>query len=150
MKWGKERQRMALKLQDIERARKSAAEARLLSARAEVGEAQEASTTARSAVEDAERGWSDHLSSKSFNLELGLALAAQLLENQHELERREQCERETEHKLEQERHAWQKLEASVRSGDHVLRRGRREIARRAENARDHELSEQTTWKWFRL
>lgn len=149
MNWSKAKQRMAAELQAIERARKRAAEARLADARAVAAEAEEARAEAGAAVTQAECSWSQHLSQGSFNLELGQALGAQLVMDQHELERGDERKTKADRMLGDELRAWQGIEAIVRSGEKVLRRGQRELAKRAEAARDRELAERTTWKWFR-
>ena len=149
MKWSRAKQRMATKLQDIERARKRAAEARLGDARASAAEADAAKTKAEAAVAQADRSWSDHLSSKSFGLELGQAFGAQLLQEQSRLVLSEDRKANADRTLTAEQQAWQKIDTAVRTGDDVLRRGRRQLAKSAERARDQALSDSTTWKWFR-
>jgi hypothetical protein len=148
MKWSRTKQQMVLKLQEIERARKRAAEARLLEARAAVDQAELATSEAERELHIAELSWTGHLKSARFNVELGQALGAQLLQQQRVLDRHQDRERTEKHKLDDQMEAWRKIEASVRSADKNLGWARRALVKRAEASRDQELAERTTWKWF--
>ena len=149
MRWSSPKHRIAAKLQAIERAQRSAAEARLSAARSEADEASERSSSARNDLEEAARSWTDRVAGRRFNFELQLCLADDLLRKEQEFEvcDREQGEAET--RFDQRKHDWQQLETGVRAGDHLLKKGRRYLLRRAEAARDHALGDQTTWKWFK-
>lgn len=148
MTWSRPRQRMLMQLQAIERARKSAAEAQLSESRSAVQDAQERSVTAREVVAEAEAMWSEHLGAPNYNVDLQLSLAQLLLAREQQLATTEQRRDDAERNLERHRTSWQQLEAGVKSGDAVLRRGRRFLAKRATEARDNEISDRTTWNWF--
>jgi hypothetical protein len=148
MKWSRAKQQMLLKLQEIERARKRAAEARLLDARAAADEAEMARSKAEGEVHKAELSWSGHLKSARLNVELGQVLGAQLLQQQRVLDAHQDRERSEKRKLDEQTEVWRVIEASVRSADKNLGWARRALAKRAEAAREQELSERTTWKWF--
>jgi hypothetical protein len=149
MSWSRGQHRMSLQLQAIERARKGAAEARLLGARSALTEAGEARAGAGAALAAAEAEWRDHLASPAFNLELGQALGRQILVREAVKCEREAEERAAEEKLEREQRDWQAIEAMVRLRELALRRGRRALDKRAEEARASELAEANAWKWFR-
>jgi hypothetical protein len=140
---------MAAKLQAIERAQRSAAEARLSVARREVDEASERAGDARDDLVEAERSWTDRIAGGRFNLELQLCLAEELLRKEQESQTSDREQRDAETRFDQRKRDWQQLETGVRAGDHLLKKGRRYLLRRAEAARDHSLSDQTTWKWFK-
>ena len=148
MKWSRTKQRMALKLQEIERARKRAIEARLLEARAAAEQAEQATSEAQGELLQAEISWSGHLKSASFNVELGQALGAHLLHQQRALDIRQDHERSQKCRLDEQTEIWRKIEASVRSADKNLSSARRALVKRSEASREHELSERTMWKWF--
>ena len=148
MRWSARKQRIASQLHEIEQARKSAAEALLAGARAELAEAGRVRAESEDALDSAERGWRDHLSSKSFDLELGQAFAAQLMEQQRELELSQDSESRADMAAADARQGWQKAEASVRLGERVVQRGRNRLAKQSERARDSELADRTAWKWF--
>ena len=149
MKWSKSNQRMAERLQSIERARKSAAELRLASAREGAVEAEERAGDARKDAQRAEQDWADHLRNGQFDVELQRALSRDVLWKEQELGAREQRRSDAEAEFDRQRHEWQHLEAGVQAANEVLRRGRRFLLRRSNDSQDHETSLQTTWKWFR-
>jgi hypothetical protein len=140
---------MAATLQEIERAQKTAAEGRLAAARKQADRAEEGVRTARIDAEQAERQWAEQLSAGRFNVELQVALSAELLRKEQELEAREQQQSDAEAKFDRHRRDWQQLEAGVRAGADVLKRGRRFLSGRTVKAHDQALSERTTWEWFR-
>ena len=148
MKWSKAKQRMALKLQEIERARKQVAEARLLDARIAADDATQAKDQAAGQLADADASWRRHLGSPGFDLALGQALGAELLLSQRELETRQADETRDHARLDSAVERWRHVETAVRVGDQHLSRGRREVAKRAEASREQGLAERTTWKWF--
>jgi hypothetical protein len=149
MKWSKAKQRMASKLQEIERARKRAAELRLLDARDQSAAAEQLRLEAQAELGEAEQHWHAHLISGRLDLELGKAFAVRVLSEQHGLDVKSESACEAERKVEETHQDWQKVEAAVRSGDLILGRGRRALLKRSENASDQALSDATTWKWFR-
>jgi hypothetical protein len=148
MSWSRRKQAMAAKLHEIERARKRGAEARLADARADLAEAGRVRERAEASLGEAEQGWSHHLSSGNFDIALRQAFAAELLDRQSELELRRDRETKAGAALDEARLGWQKIAASVRLGEGVVRKGRRDLARHSEHVRDLELAERTTWKWF--
>lgn len=149
MRWSKARLEMLVKLQQMERARRSEAEARLASAAADHCDARVARDEANAALAQAERGWVDHHQMSRFDLDLARMLGAQLLERERELGSREAMVGEAKEQEEKERSVWRMLETRVRSGDEALTRGRRLLTRRAEGRADQEISDRTTWRWFR-
>ena len=149
MRWSPPKQRIAAKLQAIERAQRSAAEARMSAARSEADEASERSSSARNKLDEAARSWTDCVAGGRFNLELQLCLAEELLRKEQESEACDRDQSDAETRFDQRKHDWRQLETGVRAGDHLLKKGRRYLLRRAEAARDHSLSDQTTWKWFK-
>jgi hypothetical protein len=148
VKWSRASQRMAAKLQEIERVRKQAAEARLLDARAASDEAERARLGAEGVVADAEQAWNAHLTSRWFDPGLGRAFAADILMQERALDRCRVYEQAQADELERQRDAWRRIEASVRSGERRLRRGRSKLLKAAEARREQELSDRTSWRWF--
>lgn len=148
MKWSKAKQRMAFKLQEIERARRQAAEARLRDARIAADDATQAKDQAEDRLAHADASWGRHLGLPGFDLALGQALGTQLLLSQRELETRQADEKRDHTRLETAVERWRRVETAVRVGDQHLKRGRRELLKRAEASREQGLAEHTTWKWF--
>jgi hypothetical protein len=148
MRWSKARQQMLAKLQQVERARRSAAEERLASARARSDEATFARDDASAALDAARREWTEHHSKGRLDIALAQLVAGNLVVRHRELDGCEQRVSAAQAQEDEERAVWRALEASVRSGDDVLRRGRRRLARQAEASRDQILSDRTTWRWF--
>ena len=148
MSWSSANQRMVVKLQAIERARKSVAEDLLSSARAASDHAEQAASIAREQLDRAQAMWAERLDGNVFDPALQLGLARQVVTRQSELISSDEQRKKAEATLCRRRGAWQQLEASARSGDLFLRRGRRSLARRLEDKRDHEIADLTSWKWF--
>jgi hypothetical protein len=148
MKWSKAKRQMVLKLQEIERARKRAAEARLLDARTALDDAERAKGDAETELAGAERSWRGYLQSPGFNVELSQALSAQLLDQQRALEAQQDDERRAKRRLDEQVQVWRRIEASVTSVDRHIGLARRAAIKRTEDAREQELAERTTWKWF--
>ncbi|HKC03559.1 MAG TPA: hypothetical protein VKC17_09680 [Sphingomicrobium sp.] len=149
MKWTRPRLGIAAKLHAIERARRSAAEADLMSARKAADEADEAAVRSQELLGEAEREWNANLASPGFSLELQFGLGHHLIARERDLQSSDRAKHEARDKLEQSRGGWQQSEANVRSGELVLHKGRRALSKRTDEARDNALSERTTWKWFR-
>jgi hypothetical protein len=148
MSWSASQHKMALKLQQIERARKAAAEARLAGARMDAADARDSRDEAAEALEAAEEGWAAQLKSGRLELELGKSAAAELIGKDCELGRQEDRLGAAEEQLANELEQWRSIEAKVRSGERALRTGRRMLARRGEARADQALAERTTWAWF--
>lgn len=149
MSWSASAQRIALKLQQIERARKFAAEARVADARDEADGARRGRDDAARSLEAAEQGWAGHLASGRIDLELGKSIAAQLMREDSALMLRERGLEAAASELEAELQTWRLTEAKVRSGERALSKGRRRLAKRAQGKIDQNLAERTTWAWFR-
>lgn len=148
MSRSKSQLRTASQLQAIERARKGAAEGRLSEARSAADHADDQARNADHALVSAEAAWAERLVGRSINLDLQLSFAGLILSRERELTLRKDEKDEAERMLDQRRSSWQQLEASVRSGDNLLRRWRRDVARRSADRRDSELADRTSWKWF--
>jgi len=148
MNWSRAKQAMAEKLQAIEHARKSAEEARLSEARAAALEAARELEVARDQVVEAEGLWSDRLAAGRLDPVFQRALGSHLVERQGSAMAAQREVAETERLLELRRNAWRDLEMSVRTGEQVIRRGRRELDRRGSERNDREQSDQASWKWF--
>jgi len=149
MKWSRTRLRVAGKLQAIERAQKAAAEMRLSDARRASDQAAEETRDARGNLDDAERSWNERISARQLDLELQRAFADELLRRERDLGAKVGEEQEAEVRLERARSGWQQLEAGVRAGDRMLKKGQRFLSRQGEEARDRALSDLTTWEWFK-
>lgn len=149
MSRSKARLQTALKLQAIERARKITAEMRLSDARSAADLAQRQQSAASDALRDAEAAWIERLAGRRLNLELQLGFAGLILSREGEHAALGEEKVEAERILDQRRSSWQELEASVRSGDQLLRRWRRDLARRSAESGDQELADRTSWKWYR-
>src|SRR4051794_4741637 len=117
------RQRMAQKLQDIERARKLASEARVAAARSEAAGALDKRDEAARSLDAAEEGWAGYLGSGFIDLELGKSVGAQVLRQESELMLRSLGLEAAEKQLESELAGWRMVEARVRSGERKLQAG---------------------------
>jgi hypothetical protein len=148
MKYSVKSQRMAAQLLEIERAGRREAEARLADAAATLAAAEGARGEAQGALVKAEQDWAGHLAGRTFDPELGRALGVGLLGRETELGNAHERERGAAERADQERSAWRIVETRVRSGEMALRRARRALGKRSEEARGHALFEATTWKWF--
>lgn len=140
--------RTAAQLQAIERARKGAAELLLSDARSANDHANDQARNADQALVAAEAAWATRMVGQNINLDLQLSFAGLILARERDLALRVEQRVEAERMLDQRRTSWQHLEASVRSGDDLLKRWRRDIARRSADRRDCELADRTSWKWF--
>jgi len=149
MKWSGAKQHIALRLQAIERARRTAVEAQLNVARKEADETGERARDAQDQLSEAERNWVDHHARGRLDLELQRCLSRELLQKEGQAESRGEERDRAEADFERHRESWRNLEAGVRAGDRLLQQGRRFLSRRTEEARDQALSDQTTWKWFK-
>ena len=145
----KTRLKIALKLQAIERARRSAAEMELGQARTAAERSGTEETAATRALGEAERAWAGQLAGRTIDVELNKSFAGHLLASERELIERQAENREAGRLVDQKRSSWTKLEASVRSGDMLLGRWRRDLHRRAAERSDQELADRTSWNWFR-
>ena len=149
MKWSRARLRLAGKLQAIERAQKAAAEMRLGDARQDSDRAAERTQGARDELDDAERCWTEHLSARQFDIELQLAFAEELLRRERDLGAKEGEQQEAQVRLDRAQTGWRQLEAGVRAGDRMLKKGQRFLSRKGEEARGRALSDLPTWEWFK-
>ena len=149
MKWSARDQKTATALRAIDRARRMAAELRLHDAHQSEDEARSGRDSAEAELQASATRWSEHLRSGRFDLALSQALAGGVVEQERAVERASTLHTESEALVERRRLEWRDFEASVQSGESLLNRGRRAIARRAEESRAAEISESTTWKWFK-
>lgn len=140
--------RTAAQLQAIERARKGAAELLLSDARLAKDHAHDQARNADQALVAAEAAWAERMVGRTINLDVQSSFARLIVSRERDLRLREEVNVEAERVLDQRRISWQHLEASVRSGDNLLKRWRREVARRSADRRDSELADRTSWKWF--
>lgn len=148
MSFSRSRLRTALKLQAIEKARKSAAVARLNDASSAADQAQRQESAASDALGEAESAWAERLAAKQLNLDLQLAFAGLIVSRERELATRVEEAKEAKRILDQRRSSWQELEAGVRSGDRLLKRWRNDLARRLAERSDQELADSSSWKWY--
>jgi len=149
MKWSARDQKRASALQAIDRARRMAAELRLHDAHRERDDAKSGVESAEAELHASATRWSEHLRSGRFDLALSQALAGAVVEQERAVETASTFHAESEALVERRRVEWRDFEASVQSGESLLNRGRRAIARRAEESRAAEISHSTTWKWFK-
>ena len=147
MKWSRERLRMADQLNRIDVARRRAADARLAAARGALKQAEETRDEARVALEQSELAWATHLGS-AFDIDLGRALGAELNARDDALIASEERRLRADQRLSHEQVQWRTVEAIVRSGKAALRSGRKTLRRRADEARDCELADRTSWTWY--
>lgn len=149
MRWSRAKLRMVNKLQAIERAHKTAAEARLGSARRAADEAEASSRKAKTELHAAEQSWVDRLSAGQVDMHLQRMFGDELLRRERELQASEQEQEDADVRLEHARKGWQQLEAGVRAGDRILKKGRNFLSRQGEELRAGALSDLTTWEWFK-
>lgn len=148
MKWSARQLRIARKLQAIERSRRSAAEVRLLNARQDQDRASEQTARARQERVAAEERWLDHLAEKRFDPLRRQSLSRILLARDADEGVATARENEAKSTTDRRRSEWCALEASVRAGEEVIMRARRQIERRTAETREREVGDQVTWKWF--
>lgn len=140
---------LMVRLASVQRVKKAAAEAALLSARHAESQALAAEEEAKARTEAAQLEWGAHVSGAVFTPEFGGALAALVIRTETEA---------TDASLRSERAAglaarrqgdWQVSEARSRSGEESLRRLRRRVRRRAEEDRLAQMADRVTFDWSR-
>ena len=148
MKWSKPRHGMALRLHAIERARRGAAEAALARAAEEAARAGVAEQDAADSVRAAEAEWVTRMTGGQLDLDIGRLLSRELIERETERSAAQARAAECKSLEEGARSQVQALDAAVRSGERTLRKGRRQLSRKAETARESAQSDLTSWRWF--
>lgn len=140
---------LMVKLASVQRVRKAAAEAALMSARAAERQARTAEEEATARTEAARSEWGEHLSGAAFSPEFSRALAARVIERE-KTESGASLRHERSAELAGRRQEeWQVSDARARSGEISLNRLRRRVRRRTEEDRLAEIADRITFDWSR-
>jgi hypothetical protein len=137
------------KLASVQRVRKAAAEAALMSARAAEKAARTAEEEAVSRTEAARAAWGEHLSSAAFSPEFSRALAAGVIERETAASSASLRHERSAELAGRRQEEWQVSDARSRSGEISLRRLRRRVRQRAEEDRLAEMADRITFDWSR-
>ena len=137
------------RLASVQRVKKAAAEAALMSARLAEAQAFAAAEEAKARAEAAKGEWSGHISGGGFSPEFSGALAAQVIRRETEASNASLRRERTSEIAGRRESDWQLSEARSRSGEVSLRRLRRRVRRRAEEDRLAETADRTTFDWSR-
>lgn len=140
---------LMVRLASVQRVRKAAAEAALMSARAGEAQARAAEEEARSRTEAAQVDWHEHISGGGFSPEFSGALAARLIEREKEASNASLRTERAAGVVLRRQEDWQVADARKRSGETSLRRLRRRVRRRAEEDRMAEMADRVTFDWNR-
>lgn len=133
----------------IRKAKRLAADMALAAAAAAEREARSAEAEATARSREAQQHWSDHVAMQGFSPEYARGLAAQLVEREAESGRAGLVSRRKAELHEERRQEWQQTEAHARQSADSVRRLRRDLQHRQEEARLAELSDRATHDWSR-
>jgi hypothetical protein len=140
---------LMIRLASVQRVKKVAAEAALLSARLAEAEARTAEVDARARSEAAQIEWGEHLAGASFSPEFNGALASLVIRSETEVSEASGRSALAAQIADRRQGDWQRSEARSRSGDESLRRLRRRLRRRTEEDRLAEMADRVTFDWSR-
>ncbi len=141
---------LMVRLASVQRVKKAATEAALMSARHAEAQALAAEGEARARTEAAQLEWHEHISGTAFSPEFSFALAARVVERQTDESKASQRSERSAAITERRQGEWQQSEARSRSGDESLRRLRRRLRRRADEDRLAETADRVTFDWSRM
>jgi hypothetical protein len=140
---------LMVRLASVQRIKKVAAEAALMSARAAEVQARTAEEEAKAQTVAARTEWDEHISGTAFSPEFSRALAARVVEGETSASgasrRRERASETTVRRQDD----WQVSQARSRSGEDSLRRLQRRVRRRIEEDRLAETADRVTFDWSR-
>lgn len=137
------------RLASVQRVKKAAAEAALMSARAAETQARTAEEEAQARTDAAHAEWSDHVSGAAFSPEFSRALAAQVIDREKAASNASLRRQRTAEVVVRRQDDWQMSDARSRSGEASLRRLRRRVSRRTEEDRLAEMADRVTFDWSR-
>lgn len=140
---------LMVRLASVQRVRKAAAEAALLSARLAEADALEAEQEAKARTEAAQLEWGAHLSGGAFSPEFSGALASLVIRSETEASDASGRRARAAELTARRQSDWQLSDARDRSGEESLRRLRRRMRRRAEEDRLAEMADRVTFDWSR-
>jgi Flp pilus assembly protein TadG len=140
---------LMVRLASVQKVRKAAAEAALMSARAAETQARTAEEEAMSQTEAARAEWGEHLAGTAFSPEFSRALAALVIESESAAADASQRRERTAEIAGRRQDEWQTAEARSRSGEISLHRLRRRVRRKAEEDRLAETADRITFDWSR-
>jgi hypothetical protein len=138
---------LMVRLASVQRVKKAAAEAALMSARQAESQAADAEAEAKAKTEAAQLEWGEHISGAAFSPEFSGALAALVIERETEASSASLRRQRAGELAARRQGDWQLSEARSRSGEESLRRLRRRVRRRAEEDRLAEMADRVTFDW---
>jgi hypothetical protein len=138
-----------VRLASVQRVKKAAAEAALLSAQSAEAQAAAAEQEARAQSEAAQAEWSEHLAGPAFSPEFGGALAARVIGREREESSATKRSARAAEIAARRQGDWQLSEARSRSGEESLRKLRRRVRQRSEEKRLAEMADRVTSDWSR-
>ena len=140
---------LMVRLASVQRVKKLAAEAALMSARAGEAQARTAEEAAKARTDAAQAEWHEHISGGSFSPEFSGALAALVIEREKEASNASLRTERAAGVVHRRQEDWQVSEVRSRSGEASLRRLRRRVRQRAEEDRMAEMADRVTFDWSR-
>jgi hypothetical protein len=136
-----------VRLASVQRVKKAAAEAALLSARLAEAEALTAEQEAKARTEAAQLEWGAHLSGAAFSPEFSGALASLVIQSETQASDASGRRARAAELAARRQGDWQLSDARSRSGEDSLRLLRRRVRRRAEEDRLAEMADRVTFDW---
>lgn len=140
---------LMVKLASVQKVKKAAAEAALMSARAAETKARAAEEEAIAQTEAAHLEWGEHLAGAAFSPEFSRALAALVVDRESAASNASLRRGRTAEIAGRRQEEWQTSEARSRSGEISLHRLRRRVGRRTEEDRLAEIADRITFDWSR-
>lgn len=140
---------LMVRLASVQRVKKAAAEAALMSARHAESNARAVKEDARAQTEAAQLEWGAHLSGATFSPEFSGALASLVIWSETEASNASVLSERAAELAARRQGDWQLAEARSRSGEESLRRLRRGVRRRTEEDRLAEMADRVTFDWSR-
>lgn len=140
---------LMVRLAAVQRVKKAAAEAALMSARQAETSARAAQAEAEAKTRSAQLEWGAHISGITFSPELSGALAALVIRTGTEADDASLRSARAAELRNRRQDDWQMSDARSRSGDESLRRLSRRVRRRAEEDRLAEIADRLTYDWSR-
>lgn len=136
-------------LLEIRRAKRLAADIAVAAAAAAEQEAAAAQRDAEAQSSEAQQEWAEHVAVASFSPEYARALGARLI-SREERSRRTTLVRQHKAELHEERRQeWRQSDAHARQSQETVRKLRREVRHRREEADLADLSDRATQEWKR-
>ena len=140
---------MMAQLSEVQRAKRTGAEAALHAARSSEKEARREEDEARDRTVAAQQQWLDHIRRSGFSPEYSRSLSVIVMARENEAADAAVRTRIASDMCLKKQSDWQAQEARVRLSEDSVRRLRRKVERRREENRLSEMSDRITYDWCR-